>query len=94
MFAKLKTFKTIEATNRGRTQRASTMVPVCNDNHPVGFSAGNGRRLHRPVLSCRWVKGRAGALECIWRVEKMEESVVEDPLRKRWIGQAQSLAAA
>jgi hypothetical protein len=94
MFAKLKKFRTIEAIDRARTQRASTMVAACNDNHLVGFSAADGRRLRRPVLGCRWVKSRAGALECIWRVEKVEELVVEEPLRKRSVGQAQSFAAA
>jgi hypothetical protein len=94
MFAKLAKFRTIEAIDRGHTRRLATIVPACNDNHRAGFSAGKGQRLHRPVLGCRWVKGRAGALECIWHVETVEESVIEEPLRRRWVGQAQWSAAA
>ena len=94
MLAKLEKFRTIEAIDRSRGQRGETMAAACNDNHRVCFSAPTGRRLHRPVLGCRWIKGRAGALECIWHVEPAEEPAADEPLRSWLVGQAMPLAAA
>jgi hypothetical protein len=81
MFAKLEKFRTIEAIDRSRSRRAR-QAAACNDNRRVCFSAAVGQPLRRPVLGCRWIKGNAGALKCMWYVETVEESAADEPLGK------------
>jgi hypothetical protein len=94
MFAKLEKLRTIEPIDRGRSERAATTAPACNDNHRIYSSAAAAQRLRRSVLGCRWIKGSSGALECVWQVEGVEESAAEGPLRKWCVRQSMPLAAA
>jgi hypothetical protein len=53
-----------------------------HDRYSARFSFASAPRLRRPVLVCRWVERRSGALECTWHVEASEISTANEPVNR------------